>query len=69
MSGHYDMYTNFGNISYDLLTNVTGFEKSLHLLTKSEFNFIAQDESYTQGLSMDNVSTVLTDLLFWRTVC
>ena len=59
VTGHYDMYTNFGNISYNLLlTNVAGFEKSLHLLAKSEFNFITQDESYTQGLSMDSVSTV-----------
>ena len=39
---------------------VTGSGKSLHLRTKSEFNFIAQDSSYTStnDLSIHSVSTV-----------
>ena len=37
---------------------VTGSGKSLHLRTKSEFNFIAQDSSYTKDLSIHSVSTV-----------
>ena len=32
--------------------------KSLHLCTKSEFNFIAQDDSYTQYLSLCSLSAV-----------
>ena len=39
-------------------TIVTGSGKSLHLRTKSEFNFIAQDGSYTKDLSIHSVSTV-----------
>ena len=35
---------------------VTGSGKSLHLRTKSEFNFIAQDSSYTKDLSIHSVS-------------
>ena len=37
---------------------VTGSGKSFHLHTKSEFNFIAQDNSYTKDLSIHSVSTV-----------
>ena len=37
---------------------MTGSGKSLHLHTKSEFNFIAQDNSYTKDLSIHSVSTV-----------
>ena len=41
-----------------MLQYVTGSGKSLHLRTKSEFNFIAQDSSYTKDLSIHSVSTV-----------
>ena len=34
---------------------VTGSGKSLHLSTKSEFNFIAQDSSHTKDLSIYTV--------------
>ena len=37
---------------------VTGSRKSLYLRTKSEINFIAQDNSYTKDLSIHSVSTV-----------
>ena len=37
---------------------MTGSGKSLHLRTKIEFNFIAQDSSYTKDLSIHSVSTV-----------
>ena len=39
------------------VTNVTGFVKTLHVRTKTEIYFIAQDYSYTQELSMHSVST------------
>ena len=37
---------------------MTVFEKSLLPHTKSYFNFIAQDNSYTQDLSTHSVSTI-----------
>ena len=48
------------DISSQMVYNgyVTGSGKSLHLRTKSEFNFIAQDSSYTKDLSIHSVSTV-----------
>ena len=48
---------------------VTCSGKSLHLRTKSEFNFIAQDNSYTKDLSIATqclYCPMLTGLLFWR---
>ena len=45
---------------------VTGSGKNLHLRTKSEFNFIAQDSSYTKDLSIHNVSTVPCDVTVKR---
>ena len=46
-----------------VLTFVTGFAKTLHVCTKTEIHFIPQDYSYTQRLSMHNVSTVQCELV------
>ena len=40
-----------------LFVYVTGFAKIIHVRTKTEINFIAQDHNYTQELSMYSVST------------
>ena len=39
-------------------TDMTEFENSLLLCTNIQFNFIAQDDGYSQELSMHSVSTV-----------
>ena len=44
--------------TYVCCVYVTGSGKSLHLRTKSEINFIAQDNSYTKDLSIHSVPTV-----------
>ena len=45
------------------MQHMTGSGKSLHLHTKSEFNFITQDNNYTKDLSIHSVSTAQCQLV------
>ena len=52
----YIVLITYYNVCTYMLLYVTGSAKIDHVNTKTEITFIAQDYSYTQGLSMHSVS-------------
>ena len=55
---------NVDNLSWKYV-RLSGFAKTLHIRTKTEIHFIAQDYSYTQKLFMHSVSSVQCELIYF----